>query len=70
MYIDDVLIYSANPADYRRHVRIVLERLRKFHLFVKLKKCLFEVTEVPFLGFVLRTDGVAIEASRIEAITE
>ncbi len=39
VYLDDILIYSANPADHQRHVREVLERLRNFKLYLKLSKC-------------------------------
>jgi hypothetical protein len=34
VYLDDILIYSENETDHRRHVRAVLERLRKFKLYL------------------------------------
>ena len=43
VYIDDILIYSMLEKDYIRDIRIVLERLRKYQLFINLKKCDFFV---------------------------
>jgi hypothetical protein len=39
VYLDDVLIYSKSAAEHKRHVRIVLQRLRDNKLFAKLSKC-------------------------------
>jgi len=33
VYLDDILIYSDNPADHRKHVKEVLRRLCKHRLF-------------------------------------
>ncbi len=41
VYIDDILIYSQNPADHRHHLTQVLQRLCQHHLYLKLEKCEF-----------------------------
>ena len=51
VYLDDILIYSENEADHRRHVRAVLERLRKFKLYLNYRKCVFNVPMVDFVRF-------------------
>ena len=33
VFLDDVLIYSANPQDYVDHLRKILEKLREHQLF-------------------------------------
>ena len=53
IYLDDILIYSEDPAAHHWHVVEVLERLRKHGLYAKLSKCKFSVDVVEFLGFVL-----------------
>src|SRR6266536_1655143 len=68
IYLDDILIYSTNPADYQRYVREILERLRNFKLYLKLSKCEFSVDRVEFLGFVVITRGIDMEGSRVEII--
>ncbi len=68
IYFDNIFIYSANPADYQRYIREILERLRNFKLYLKLSKCEFSVDRVEFLGFVVITRGIDMEGSRVEII--
>ena len=70
VYLDDILIYSSDPADHWRHVREVLQRLKDYQLYVNLKKCQFATTEVEFLGFVVSTEGVRMDEERIRTIKE
>src|SRR3984893_10129646 len=41
VFIDDILIYSKNIEDHRKHVHTVLRRLRDHKLYAKLPKCEF-----------------------------
>ena len=68
--MDDILIYSQNAKTHIQDVRKVLERLLKHELFVKLEKCVFGVSEIGFLGFILTTEGVKMYPSRISTIEE
>jgi hypothetical protein len=52
VYLDDILIFSDTNEEHVTHVRAVLSRLRLYHLFAKLKKCLFNQTTVKFFGFI------------------
>ena len=61
VYLNDILIYSDDPASHQRHVVEVLECLQKHRLFAKLFKCKFDVDTVEFLGFVLGPDSVVME---------
>jgi hypothetical protein len=40
-YIHDILIYSDNLEDHRKHVRTVLEALREAGFFLDIDKCEF-----------------------------
>lgn len=51
-------------------VQKFLKQLLKHWLFVKLKKCIFCVKEIPFMGFLLITKRVKIELNRVSTITE
>src|SRR5580692_3178868 len=70
VYLDDILIYSENLEDHRRHVREVFERLRRFSLYANLKKCSFFQTEVEFLGFIVGREGIRMDPKRVEAVTQ
>ena len=61
VYLDDILIYSAEPADHWKHVKQVLERLRQFQLYTNLKKCQFYTKRVEFLRFIVSTDNVSMD---------
>ena len=61
VYLDDVLVFSRNPSQHEKHVREVLKALLKAGLYAKLSKCLFSVTRIPFLGFILTDEGVEME---------
>ena len=53
-----------------RHVREVLSRLRKFALYVSLKKCKFFTDTLEFLRYVVSTVGVSIDPRRVSTIEE
>ena len=50
VFLDDVLIYSANPHDHIEHLRKVLGKLRHHKLYAKVSKCDIMKTSVEFLG--------------------
>ena len=45
-----------------------MQTLRKERLYANLKKCMFGVDKVVFLGFVVSSKGLHIDESKIEAI--
>ena len=70
VYLDDILIYADSMEDLKQRTREVLERLRKFQLYVNLKKCLFHTSTVEFLGFVISPAGVSMDPGRVTTIEE
>ena len=70
VYLDDMVIYSAREEDHEEHVRKVLEALIEAGLYCKLSKCVFGVREIDFLGYIVNTDGVAMEKSRVSTIQD
>ena len=41
VFIDDILVYSKDRENHDTHLRVVLETLRKEHLYAKPRKCEF-----------------------------
>ena len=71
VYLDNILIYRVDDGD--KHVLVVqwvLEQLREFSLFAKLKKCQFHQEKVRVLGYVVFSKGIRIEDKRIEAVKQ
>ncbi|GJY01948.1 retrovirus-related pol polyprotein from transposon TNT 1-94 [Tanacetum coccineum] len=65
---DDILIYSKSKEEHEVHLKLVLELLKKEKLFVKFFKCEFWIQEVYFLGHMVKSNGIHVEPSKIEAV--
>ncbi|KAI0993535.1 Transposon Tf2-6 polyprotein, partial [Podosphaera aphanis] len=70
VYLDDILIYSEDPAQHDNHVRKVLEKLEEYGLFCKPEKCEFGVSSTTFLGFVISKHGLSMDTSKIQTIRD
>jgi hypothetical protein len=68
VFIDDILIYSQGKEEHGRHLRLILELLRKEKLYAKFSKCEFWINEVKFLGHVVSKKGIHVDPSKIEEI--
>ena len=68
VYIDDIVIYSANPQEHAIHLRSVLECLRDAGLKIKASKCAIAAPEVELLGYVVGEDGIKPQESKVTAI--
>ena len=71
VYLDDILIYTKDPGQpHVEAVRWVLDQFRKHSLFANLKKCCFHWDEVRFLGYVVLSKRISMEAKRIEVVKD
>ncbi|KAL5563369.1 hypothetical protein UlMin_033116 [Ulmus minor] len=69
IFIDDILIYSKTREDHEAHLELVLQRLKEHRLYAKFKKCEFWIEQVTFLGHVISKDGVSVDPSKVEAVS-
>jgi hypothetical protein len=70
IYMDDILIFSDNLELHRQRTLRVLERLKKNDLFLKPEKCKFEVTEVEFLGMIIKPGYIAMDPEKLNGIKD
>ncbi|XP_042969096.1 uncharacterized mitochondrial protein AtMg00860-like [Carya illinoinensis] len=70
--INRIMPPDPNPTweSYLDHLRAIFEMLRKECLFINQKKCYFFTNFVTFLSFVLSTDGVHANQSKVYATLE
>ncbi|SOV07708.1 uncharacterized protein UDID_19391 [Ustilago sp. UG-2017a] len=69
IYLDDLLLYSSTLEQHQGHVSAVLARLHQAGLYAKAEKCQFSTSQTEFLGFVVSDQGVSMDPSKTEVIT-
>nr|GEX37252.1 putative reverse transcriptase domain-containing protein [Tanacetum cinerariifolium] len=68
VFIDDILVYSKDEEEHKKHLKISLELVKKERLHAKFSKCDFWLDSVQFLGHVINRSGVHMDPAKVEAI--
>ncbi|GJR58759.1 putative nucleotidyltransferase, ribonuclease H [Tanacetum coccineum] len=68
VFIDDILVYSKDEEEHGKHLKIILELLKKERLYAKFSKCDFWLDSIQFLGHVIDRSGVHVDHAKIKAI--
>jgi hypothetical protein len=69
-YLDDILIYSDSMEEHRKHVRMVLRRLRDVGLTLKPSKCEFHTERTEYLGYIISPTGLQMDPEKINTVKE
>ena len=65
IYFDGILVFNKNKEDHLQHLKIILDTLRKHHLYANPKKCRFLQESLVFLGFVISAEDVKMDLEKI-----
>ncbi|MBW0506055.1 hypothetical protein O181_045770 [Austropuccinia psidii MF-1] len=68
VYLDDIMVFSSSEEENVKHVASVLQRLRDNNLFVKASKCVFHASGVEYFGYVVSSDGLKMDSSKVQKI--
>ncbi|MBW0548584.1 hypothetical protein O181_088299 [Austropuccinia psidii MF-1] len=68
VYLDDIMVFSKSEEEHVTHVSTVLSRLRANNLFAKASKCLFHVSSVEYLGYVVSSEGLKMDQAKVQQI--
>ncbi|MBW0548856.1 hypothetical protein O181_088571 [Austropuccinia psidii MF-1] len=68
VYLDDIMVFSKSEEEHVTHVSNVLSRLRANNLFPKASKCLFHVSSVEYLGYVVSSEGLKMDQAKVQKI--
>jgi len=68
--LDDIIVFSENLAEHKGYVRRVFQKLRDAGLYLDIAKCEFNVTSVKYLGLIVTTDGIAMDATKVCDISD
>lgn len=67
-FVDDVLIFSKNPADHIRHIAAVLDAIAAAGLLVHPEKSTFAAASVDYLGHYVSAYGLTPQEAKVLAI--
>ena len=70
IYMDDLLIYSDNDKDHEEQTKQVLQHMKELDLPLKLEKCLFNVSEVEYLGMIVKPGSLAMDPVKVAGIAD
>ncbi|GJR52516.1 putative reverse transcriptase domain-containing protein [Tanacetum coccineum] len=70
VFIDDILIYSKDEKEHEKHLKAILELLKKEKLYARFSKCEFWIPKVQFLGHVIDSRGIHVDLAKIESIKD
>jgi hypothetical protein len=70
VYLDDIFIFIKSHGEHVKHVKQVLDVLRKEKLFLKMSNCEFGKTSLIYLGHIVGGCELKIDPSKVKVILE
>ncbi len=67
-YLNDIIIYSKTLKEHKRHVRLVLNRLREADLQINIDKCEFYVQKIIFLKLLMSIKRLKMNSRKVQAM--
>ena len=68
IYMDNLLIASPDPMAHTEQTHCVLQWMTELDLYLKLKKCQFNVSEVEYLGMIVKPGQLAMNPVKLNSI--
>ena len=70
IYLDDIIVFGVDFDEHFDRLTEVLERIKGAGLKLSPKKCQLFQRKVEFLGYVVSSDGISTDPSKVSAIKE
>ena len=70
VFLDDVVVYSKDPAQHANDLEMVLKDLKAANLTLKETKCHFAKTKLDLLGYVISAEGIQAQPEKTTAIKQ
>ena len=64
VYLDDIFVLSKTHEEHFKHVKQVLDALKKYKLYLKMSKCEFGKTSLFYLGHIIGGGELKIDPSK------
>ena len=68
IYLDDIVIFSKDPASHLERLEAVFQKLEQARLKLRPSKCELFWWQITYLGHIVSAQGIATDEGKIEAI--
>jgi hypothetical protein len=68
IYLDDILIYSGSLEEHVKHVKFVIDTLKREKFFLSEKKLHFLTREMKVLGRIIDDEGIRMDPDKVDAL--
>ena len=69
-YINDILISSSNHEEHQHHLRTIFDKLKVYGVILNPSKCIFEASQIDFLGYRVDKQGTTPLPEKTEALRD
>ena len=67
-YLDDIVVYSDTLEDHIRHVKLVLDILKREKFYLNPDKLFFLAPELKLLGHIISRDGIKMDPAKVDTV--
>ena len=68
IYLDDIVIYSDTLDDHVKHVKLILDILKREKLYLSRSKLHFLAQELKLLGRIIDNEGIRMDAEKVDSV--
>ena len=68
VYLNDIFIYNNNFEKHQKHVHKILDKLKKEHIYLNIKKCQFNVIKIKYLELIIIIENIKMNLEKIKII--
>ena len=68
--LDDTIIFSKTFDKHCAYIEEILDRFLSANIKLKPENCVFASEEVPYLGFIITTEGICPDDDKVKAKVE
>ena len=70
IYMDDIHVFAKTLEEYQEQTKQVLDRMKEEDLHLKLAKCVFDQTEVEYLGLIVKNGEVLMDPTKLKVVEQ
>ena len=68
VFVDNVLVGTEMEEGHDEIVEEILRKLKENDLYIKPEKCVWKARKIGFLGVIIGSNGIEMEAEKVEGV--